>query len=704
MEQPVSHRESEEILGQLEKNRLRVATWILRVLAAVYFLFALSSLIDLISGVEPVSSLVNALVGGAAGVIHLMILRWLKQNKTVRVAVWSILINVGLIAFMQFMGPGDSAVAGMTITIVLSVVASYLLPPRRAALGILSAITGGSLVAGMDYLVFGGRYGIEWGDPSFYILLGVCLVFIGLLLRQFPRFALNVKLMLVMDGAALMTGMITIATLLIASGGTAAISSKMEGIIVISSALSMLVSGLLSLWVSRSLMRPVREMSAAASAIARAGDLRQEVHVTVLDELGELGLAFQAMVASLTEISGAAQQVAAGDLSASFTPRGEHDQLGLAFAGMVTDLRSVVEQLCASTQSLSAASRRLVDTAGQAGEATAQIAEAMQQVSTGTARQADNLNKTSRSIEQMRLGIEGVAEGAQEQATQANQASAGAAQIGRMVQQVSGSVETVTADAGRASDLAEQGSRTVEQTITGMTAIQKKVSLSAQKVQEMGSRSDQIGIMVETIDDISGQINLLALNAAIEAARAGEHGKGFADVAAEVRKLADRSVSATGEIEKLVSGIQKSVAEAVRAMQDSALEVESGSRSASEAGEALNNIRSASAAVCQQAELAGRAAAGMRAASADLVTSVESVSAVIEENTAATEQMAASSNEVTDTIENIAAISQENSAAVADISAAAARMNQQVKQVSGAAEELSRTASQLEALTARFKL
>jgi methyl-accepting chemotaxis protein len=193
--------------------------------------------------------------------------------------------------------------------------------------------------------------------------------------------------------------------------------------------------------------------------------------------------------------------------------------------------------------------------------------------------------------------------------------------------------------------------------ISGKNGISTKVSDSASKVQEMGTRSEQISAIIETIADIASQTNLLALNAAIEAARAGEHGKGFAVVADEVRKLAEKSAGATKEITGLVKGIQHSVAQAV--------------------------------------DLTNLAAQEMKSAASDLDSAIQSVAAVVKENTAAVDQMSNRTTSVLKSVENIASISEENSAAVEEVSASAEEMTAQVEEVATSAGEMARLAASL---------
>ena len=230
------------------------------------------------------------------------------------------------------------------------------------------------------------------------------------------------------------------------------------------------------------------------------------------------------------------------------------------------------------------------------------------------------------------------------------------------------------------------------------------MGVSAEKVQEMGRRSDQIGEIVETIDDIASQTNLLALNAAIEAARAGEHGKGFSVVADEVRKLAERSSAATREIGGLIKGIQQTVAEAVRAMNEGASEVENGVAHAGKSGQALDSILKAAEMVSRQVEEIAGAAQHISLSSSELVSSMDTVAAVVEENTASTEEMSASSNEVAMAVESIASISEENTAAVVEVSASTEEMSAEVQQVTASADTLSGMARDLAGLVARFRL
>ena len=472
-----------------------------------------------------------------------------------------------------------------------------------------------------------------------------------------------------------------------------------------------LISLFLLYLVSRSISKPIKVITQGAILLSN-GDANvtgidrkaiQSINIQS-DELGAIGRAFTELIGYFNDMSSTANQIADGDLTVSISPKGESDLLGNTFVRMVANLRETITKVFDNSNQVTEASLQLANSAEQAGQATSQIATTIQQVARGTAQQSESVNSTAASVEQMTRAIDGVAKGAQEQAAAANTAATITGQLSSAIEQVAGNAQAVVQQSTAASDAAKQGTTKVENTLQGMQNIKQRVGVSAEKVQEMGSRSDQIGEIVITIEDIASQTNLLALNAAIEAARAGEAGKGFAVVADEVRKLAERASSATKEIGGLIKSIQQTVTEAVKAMDDGAAEVDMGVVMANEAGSALNDILQAAEAVNQQAEQAASAAEQMSASANELVAAVDSVSAVVEENTAATEEMAAGSSEVTQAIENIASVSEENSAAVEEVSASTEEMSAQVEEVTASAQSLAELARQLQEVVKQFKL
>ncbi|MDP2169059.1 MAG: methyl-accepting chemotaxis protein [Rhodocyclaceae bacterium] len=204
-----------------------------------------------------------------------------------------------------------------------------------------------------------------------------------------------------------------------------------------------------------------------------------------------------------------------------------------------------------------------------------------------TRRLSDGVSHDSRDIH---VFLNGVAGQLREQSQQADGIRDAVSAMAATVDDIAGRANTTASQGRAAAERAAAGGRIVQNTIAGMEQISQRVGAAAQAVEGLRSQSQQIDTIVRTIHDIADQTNLLALNAAIEAARAGEQGRGFAVVADEVRKLAERTSTATGEISTMIAAIHVNINQTVNMIGQGALTADAGVGMAREAGEALNEI------------------------------------------------------------------------------------------------------------------
>jgi methyl-accepting chemotaxis protein len=268
----------------------------------------------------------------------------------------------------------------------------------------------------------------------------------------------------------------------------------------------------------------------------------------------------------------------------------------------------------------------------------------------------DAVTATASASSQISASSEEMAAGSQEQSAQAGEVATAVGQMTSTILETSKNANNAAENAKNAGIVAKEGGRVVDETVKGMIRIAEVVKKSAETVQALGKSSDQIGEIVQVIDDIADQTNLLALNAAIEAARAGEQGRGFAVVADEVRKLAERTTKATKEIAVMIKQIQKDTGEAVVSMQQGTVEVENGKQLADKAGESLKQIISGADEVGAIISQVATASQEQSSAAEQISQNIEAISNVTHESVTGIQQIARASedlNRLTNDLQNL---------------------------------------------------
>ncbi len=264
-----------------------------------------------------------------------------------------------------------------------------------------------------------------------------------------------------------------------------------------------------------------------------------------------------------------------------------------------------------------------------------------------------SIEVTASSSAEISSSIEQMAAGAQEQSAQATEVASAVEEMAKTIMETTKNTGTLADAAKDSRRIAGEGGEVIGHTIEGMDRIAQVVRMSSEKIQRLGKSSSEIGEIIQVIDDIADQTNLLALNAAIEAARAGEQGRGFAVVADEVRRLAERTTKATKEIAEMIQRIQSETGEAVSAIDAGNAEVERGKKLADKAAEALREIVQGSDKVADLVSQVAAASEQQSSAAEQISRNIEGISSVSSESASGTQQIANAANDLNHLTENL---------------------------------------------------
>jgi methyl-accepting chemotaxis protein len=439
------------------------------------------------------------------------------------------------------------------------------------------------------------------------------------------------------------------------SANTAATYSSL--VLSVGTVLGAIIGMIVAYRTSLSITQPLGALINVTREIAETGDLDQKIEIHRDDEIGSLADHYRNMMLHLKEMASVSSAIAEGRLNVTVRPRSARDTMANAFLQMIRGLRDLALKVRDSATGVASGSSQMAAASTESAKVSVEAASAIDEVTS--------------TMHEMSINVQNVVKSTQMQTSSVAETSASIDEMVASIQRVADTARTLLEISQRSREEVHTGIETMEKATTGLTRTSAAIRSSSEIIDVLGRRADEIGKIIEVIDDLAEQTNLLALNAAIEAARAGEHGLGFAVVAEEVRKLAEKSTQSTKEISDLIQGIQKEAREAVENMEKSTAMVQQGLELGGDLNVALNKISDVVSEVYKYAQQIGGATNEQSAGSSQISKATSRLTEITQEITSTIEEQASGAQSVVRAMEKMREVVQQATSSSSQLAAMA---------------------------------
>ncbi len=438
---------------------------------------------------------------------------------------------------------------------------------------------------------------------------------------------------------------------------------------------------------------PIKNIEKSIQAISE-GNFSYVPEIVTYDEIGRLAELLNKASLSLKEIINGVKDASNRTIELSEKMGEEFKRISESTkleSEAIANIASSIEQMNSATAEIS------VNTGGLAVSAENTVTS-MEEMVSSIGHVANNAQELSSAVDSTSISIEELSATIKEVAQKSEELTAASEETLAAIEEISSSVKEVEMSAKESAMLSEKvkndastlGLAAVEKTIEGMNNIKSSVEKTAEMIMKLGGRSDEIGKILNVIDDITDQTTLLALNAAILAAQAGEHGKGFSVVADEIKDLAERTSFSTQEIASLIQAVQKEVKDAINAMNNGLKSVEEGFKVAREAGNALNKIVESSRQSAEMSFSIERSTTEQAKAARLVTEAMEKVKNMIAQVAKATSEQSKGANLITKATEKVRDVATRVKLATEEQQVSAKFISESMEQISEKSQQIAK--------------